>query len=469
MAQLREDNRPKAAAFTALTLLLLWLTACLPPPREEEPYVPPKPDARSDAKADTAAADTTADGAADSLVGASDVEQTDTQTPDADPADTELADTDPADVEPADGTPGGCTSNDDCKDLPFGACKVGVCNTKTGLCIGTPGDEGNPCNAGPCFGPGTCSAGTCSATPKVCDDANVCTSDFCSPSFGCQHQPQTVPCDDGNTCTSDTCDNGVCKGAIKSCNDNNPCTDDSCNSKTGQCNNVGFTKASKQVSCAAGGDCVTGGLCDAGKCVGQNACEDNNACTLDVCKSGSCEHLALLGACGTDKCNPGTCALEAGATTPTCVQKPLCVDKTCLIAGCTNGQCTYDKIDDQSSCDDGDPCTGAGSCVKGVCKAGAAGQTDCNDGNPCTKDGCDPLLGCTATAVDAGCSDNNGCTENDFCKDGVCAGTPVQCLDGNPCTIDACSGSQGCTHTIAPDGSSCGNGQSCKGGACVKQ
>jgi len=97
------------------------------------------------------------------------------------------------------------------------------------------------------------------------------------------------------------------------------------------------------------------------------------------------------------------------------------------------------------------------------------------------------VLGCVARAPAVDCDDGNKCTVGDTCRNGVCAGTPVQCPDdgnpctvafcnpatglcvtqdkdcndGNPCTIDGCNSSVGCTHANAADNTTCNDGNDC--------
>src|SRR5262249_40290486 len=64
----------------------------------------------------------------------------------------------------------------------------------------------------------------------------------------------------------------------------------------------------------------------------------------------------------------------------------------------------------------------------------------------------------------ASCNDGNGCTDNDVCHAGTCAGTvlPQNCDDGNPCTLDDCDPQGGCTHDAAArDGFGCDDQNSC--------
>ncbi len=101
--------------------------------------------------------------------------------------------------------------------------------------------------------------------------------------------------------------------------------------------------------------------------------------------------------------------------------------------------------DENSPCDDGDPCTvdycgGAQGCVHT--------PLDCDDQNPCTLDFCDGVGGCVNTPMTGNpCDDGDPCTTNDACDGtGNCAGVPINCDDGIECTIDYCD--NGCHHDL---------------------
>ena len=94
--------------------------------------------------------------------------------------------------------------------------------------------NGSTCNdATVCNGTETCQGGICTAgTPLNCDDGNVCTTDSCSPTSGCQHANvgNGTPCPDATVCNgAEICQSGTCTaGTSLNCNDSNPCTTDSC-------------------------------------------------------------------------------------------------------------------------------------------------------------------------------------------------------------------------------------------------
>jgi len=207
--------------------------------------------------------------------------------------------------------------------------------------------------------------------PLDCDDANVCTKDFCDPVAGCQHVPADALCDDGNWCTTqDECSGGKCAGGpVKDCNDSNPCTDDVCDPGKG-CVNL-FNVAD---------------------------CDDGNGCTV------------------SDKCSNGKC--EPGGPLD-CDDKNVCTKDSCH----PNDLCKHEPVD--AVCDDGNACTTGDKCAAGKCSGGPA--PNCDDNVKCTQDSCDPLQGCLHspivpccgnTIVEAGeeCDDGNA-NNNDGCDD----------------------------------------------------
>ncbi len=156
------------------------------------------------------------------------------------------------------GAPMNCQDGDPCT---FDVCEGGICQhpANLGAC-----DDGNACTDGE-----KCVNGQCTGGKEVlCNDANDCTTDMCSPSTGCVFTPvPTQPCDDHTVCTTgDQCTNGVCTGNPINCSDGNFCTDD---------------------------------LCDpVGGCYWENndlLCNDGNACTiLDQCAHAVCAGVNMF-------------------------------------------------------------------------------------------------------------------------------------------------------------------------------
>jgi hypothetical protein len=120
-------------------------------------------------------------------------------------------------------------------------------------------------------------------------------------------------------------------------------------------------------------------------------------------------------------------------------------------------------------CDDNDICTANDLCKNGTC---AGIPVDCNDWNPCIEDECVPVVGCTHQPLTGiACNDTNVCTANDVCSNGACAGTPIICNDWNPCTRDECDMKTGCAYQPlngipCDDGNTCTTQDACKNGVC---
>ena len=78
---------------------------------------------------------------------------------------------------------------------------------------------------------------------------------------------------------------------------------------------------------------------------------------------------------------------------------------------------------------------------------GKTDESTCDDGNPCTVDACDAQAKkCKITNLDdnTACDDGSSCTKSDTCKSGQCLGKGLVCDDGNPCTDDGCDAQTGC-------------------------
>ena len=144
------------------------------------------------------------------------------------------------------------------------------------------------------------------------------------------------------------------------------------------------------------------------------------------------------------------CALAAGAC---------CISNSCY-TGYTQTTCQNQggawKGEESTSCTNCAP-----QCV----------PPDCNDNNPCTTDG--PCINgvCQRTNNTNACSDNNACTNNDRCSNGFCTGTPITCNDGKTCTDDSCNPSSGCVYVnntnSCDDNNACTNNDRCSNGSCT--
>jgi hypothetical protein len=259
----------------------------------------------------------------------------------------------------------------------------------------------------------------------------------------CDGQTDETPeadgsCSDGVACTVDTCDPLVSQCGSTAddtlCSDDIGCTTDTC-------------YAVDTEVCPPKGECViVPAGCDSRTV--DEACDDGVACTTDYCIG------ADLG-CGY--CPPGYFC-ECVPRTPGCHNDPYataCDDSnSCTTDACDPlDGCTYQTHEDQTLCDDGEPCTIDEFCFAGRCGGGATNA--CDDGDPCTLDSCLAGTGCQNVAKD--CDDGVACTV-DYCYTGGtatgfgpsfsqgdvpgdCVNEPdsTLCDDGDLCTIDTCS------------------------------
>ena len=218
-----------------------------------------------------------------------------------------------------------------------------------------------------------------------------------------------------------------------------------------------------ETSCTSGEECddenpcTENDKCDSdGECVGELVlCNDQRECTDDACDAaGKCVHDLRAGYCLIN----GSC-YEDGEAKP---------DSPCM--ECTTAVSKSEWMnDDTNECGVEDKCNAGAHCLEGECIPGKL--LDCNDDNECTDDSCDPETGCVFANVAASCDDGDLCTEDDSCKDGVCAGALLDCSDGNQCTEDSCSPDKGCQNmpAIGPcdDGEGCTLEDQCSDGVCA--
>lgn len=333
----------------------------------------------------------------------------------------------------------------ECDD--FNPCTEDACDSDMG-CIYTPFngfcDDGNECTVGDKCVNAVCKSGAA----VVCNDNNICTTDYCNPQIGCKFINNALPCNDGDPCTvGDKCLGGICKkGPDKlNCEDTNSCTMEYCMPFQG-CKHVPLANA----NCSDFDTCTYGDHCVSGECVYNTKvqCDDGNPCTDDICDAAyGCAHLDNSHPCDDgnectagDQCMQGEC--KPGLLPVHCFEENPCLDGECDPAvGCVAIPL------DGKPCNDGDQCTLDDICVEGECVHGIAALS-CDDGNVCTIDYCDPVFGCVMEPVTLPCDDHNICTASDRCMDGLCQGLPVSCDDNNACTADTCDISQGCGHSV---------------------
>ncbi len=128
---------------------------------------------------------------------------------------------------------------------------------------------------------------------------------------------------------------------------------------------------------------------------------------------------------------------------------------------------------DGTPCDDGDACTQSDACQQGTCTG--ADPVVCEALDQCHLRGtCDPATGtCSQPEAPEGtfCDDQNACTDEDSCSQGVCAGVDlVPCRASDEChlagTCDPATGE--CSDPAAPDDTVCSLGV-CQAGECVEE
>lgn len=133
----------------------------------------------------------------------------------------------------------------------------------------------------------------------------------------------------------------------------------------------------------------------------------------------------------------------------------------CEWAQCVDKSCEAIPLDVGTPCDDDDQCTLDTTCTEGVCEGGE--PVDCEDGNPCTLNECQPLTGCAMSPLTGvPCDDENDCTSGDGCLVGQCIGGPNSCgedcsngVDDNEdgaidCNDAVCIMDPVCTHICVP-------------------
>ena len=254
--------------------------------------------------------------------------------------------------------------------------------------------------------------------PIICDAEHdlKCAKNLCDPATGqCKltELVNSTSCDDGDSCTSnDTCQNGICRAG----------KDIDCSGVADACNTAACRP---DPSKSAGYECVAipiaaTTLCDA----------DGSGCTFrDTCDAGKCVAGKKIDCSGTAKeCEIGSCK-STGSDAFTCEQKP---------------------AKDGDACEDDQFCSADDTCKAGKCVAGSKAPDCSKFETACSTGICDPKanggFGACQPKIKpdsdkkACNSDDNGCTVNDICANGVCVpGAPPDCNSKTTtCTVGAC-------------------------------
>ncbi len=198
-----------------------------------------------------------------------------------------------------------------------------------------------------------------------------------------------------------------------------------------------------------------------------------------VCVDGTCRSVCSADTdCAPDEeCTDGVCL---PVSTPACRADADCASRTpaCAVAGtpgrCVAGACVWALQANGTPCDDQDACTDDDRCVNGLCRgiSGACATcdvaADCDDQNPCTGDDC-VAERCAYVYNAAPCNDGDLCTTDDLCALGQCGGRSVNCDDQNPCTSDSCVVGVGCAHRFTcacDDAADCDDDNPCTTDLC---
>jgi len=300
-----------------------------------------------------------------------------------------------------------------------------------------------------------------------CDDHVDCTRNMCVQGR-CVYTPDDSLCQGGETC------NPAKGGCFKTrscfrdedCNEWILCAVSGCDQETHQCRT----------------------LYDDTRCPGKSLCV-------------SFEWLSLV---SPDLAAPGLDAPYAGCIATTrCQTDAECAAEhnPCVQGRCAGGICSF-WFQPESSCDDGDLCTGPGTChypanvssgnlqecyVKGTaCLDPPWGWTDqwvclrgetvsCEDHNECTEGQCHPDTGeCQQLPLpdDTSCQKGLGGCEQGHCScrflacQGTCCGENGVCLQGGCCLPD-CTGRECGTDGCDGECGTCPPHHECQSGSCV--
>lgn len=362
-----------------------------------------------------------------------------------------------------------CRDARDCSS--GGACVGGRCSTSVVSDAGSDAGETFCAYSSDCQGDLVCRAGRCVAeclTSRDCAAGETCAGGRCSvavvvPDGGagssCEYHSQCVAplaciagrCDVECRETRDCARGLVCQG--------------------GACLQPQQGDGGVDAGCTYNSNCPVGQRCAAGACIAE--CRDARDCAAGlVCVGSTCVtppvdagfavdggslclfnsdcrvgyRCSALGACipecqtardcsaGYDcvsqRCVPAGVTGDAGL--PTGFGTPCSFQSTCapfnLVCGPT-GLCIYQCIDDR------DCATTSGFCCR---------TNRCVAGNACVVDAGVVDAGVRDAGVDAGCSADWQCLDNDFCNGSErcvasrCVGGVSPCADNNPCTVDLC-------------------------------
>jgi hypothetical protein len=433
----------------------------------------------------------------------------------------------------------GCTFEDTCR-------ADGSCGGRE-LVHGAPCEDGNACTRGDYCHASACRPGVDylalanqqpdPLTPNPLDahrdpagilaSSNPCRAYACVPGRGVVViDVDGVACDDRNPCTtSSACQGGECVGARPTLADGTPCTHPERPCVEGACDKgvcLNFHGVTDQRACqplAPTGDaacrahaCTSAGLCVSGDpdpSRNGTVCTTFGECSVGLCTDGTCtrrnDHLEGQ-PCRADvdsRCNApaciatGTCVLNPSLDAP-CTLLPEevapgtlpCVTGICRAGPGGAAVCSPHPVQDDTPCDDRNPCNGEDWCRAGHCVERyvsddpthpAPGSAECtnilcydnlvpgpNGPSPCDVDGDPATVGVckydgTCTEISRVVDDTNDCTVPAWNTEAgrvdllpVPNGMPCHVVRINPCLENRAVCVDGVCHADArPDGTPC--------------
>ena len=292
-------------------------------------------------------------------------------------------------------------------------------------------------------------------------------------------------CGDGTVERGEGCDDG-------NIDDGDGCASDctveagwSCTGRPSVCTNsdlcAGVDCSGLNTECSSGSCDPATGACVAAYEEDGTACDGGNLCITSYCQGGTCvggdpvDCSALNNGCSRGRCDSATgeCVSELlpeGATDCSAL------DSDCSTGFCNreSGECESEAINEDGACEDDDLCTADTVCTDGVCGGGDA--VDCSElDTECGSGVCDPETGTCAAEMIEGtngfeCGGDGLCLAPGTCDAGLCVGEgPVDCrefIDG--CSSATCNPDSGeCDVTVFDDGAACtGLGSCVTGGTC---